>query len=923
MHHPLRSLVLPLVAAALVSPPLAAADTLLPSDAEAWETGEGVAAANAGPAEGGGETVRLTLDMGKERVNWTNARWAVVTYNLKPVDWSDADGLKVTATNDQPRDDVGVYLAVREADGSWYVHPWASDLTQNENTGVARWSDFSTAEYVAPLGGSHFDENDRLDPDAITAVAIGSINPLGVGEVSFTITGLEPVKLDEPKNRDEPITVEVTGKLLDINGTTAIPPGIFGGFNLKEITIGTPSVTIDGKSYPVEDGKITVDGTTHDVNKGKVKIDGKTYGVEGHTKPRTHLYRLAMDKTIDHGGGGGQVRIGDERVPMLINSVGDRTAPPVYLTNKNWESMYQAAGKQAGEMAKESEGKVYIEYWNEPYLNWANINRKAFNPDDYNLDEAKEGGPVVAKSTGETMPHLKWTRDPDAPAFKWYDNRQQFRRGRDEKGNVTMPYAMPYSGWNPPKWRAEAARLNPPDDVKDGETYEADGKTWTAFTPWHVYDETQFTYWSGQGLLKPYIEPAMAYGKALKEAGGDEVVYIVGWGNRPSEDHWAGWERLYKPTVDALADVIDGVNEHDYGGSPIKMAANHEFVTAYGQMKHDNWLYSFNTESGLSADPQAVGDAAGDVNAGGKAVADRAKFRWITAKILHTLEHTPDKTRAIAHFGIGGPWFSDEGEGVALTALKDLRGRLVQVKESDPDLYVVASIDGTDEDAPPDPEDPEGKQKELVVAMFNAGDRVKLVDIVQSAAPAETLFVGEMKMLKVRDDDGLVSEDTRGTLSEPKPTFGSAGTKGTPLQPGELSVTVFPLQGHLATGESQVLHRQSFGSTFLHEVKPAAPLTQTITIDPEHMEGQGGATRAWLRLVVERLGEGEGVAVVNGTQVPLPRAVTPENTPRLLVVPIDPAILKPGENTVEYRTATDHNAGYLLASNSITVERER
>lgn len=905
MTHPPRWL--PLFAAAVLAASTALpAQDVTPLRADAFTGGGDVKIGN---GQGG---LHLSLDLGEGRVNWTNARWAVHEFD-RPADWSKADGLRVSVTTDQPRDDVGVYVAVREKDGSWYIHPWASDLTQKENTGVARFRHFSTADYVAPNGGSHFDENDRLDTDAITAIAIGSINPLGVGDVSFTVTGIEPVRADDTKADAQPVTVEVTGKLLSINGTDSIPPGVFGGFNLKDMTLGTPTVTIDGKTYPVQGGKITVGGTAYDVNKGKVKIDGKEYKAKAETKPRTHIYRLAMDKSIDHGGGGGEIRMGDEKVPMLINSVGDRTAPPVYLTNKNWKSMYESSGKKAGEMAKSADGKVYIEYWNEPYLNWANINRKAFNPDDYNVADAKEGGPVVSNATGEVMPHLKWTRDPDAPAYKWYDNRQQFRRGRDEKGNVTMPYAMPYSNWYPGKWRAEAARLNPPDAVKDGETYEVDGKTYTAFTPWTVYDETQFTFWSGQGLLKPYIDPALAYGKALKEAGGDEVVYIVGWGNRPSEDHWAGWERLYQPTVDALASVIDGVNEHDYGGSPIKMAANHEFITAYGQAKHDKWLYSFNTESGLSADPQAVGDAAEGPDVG-KAVADRAKFRWITAKILHTLENTPDKTRAIAHFGIGGPWFSDEGEGVAITALKDLRGRLVQVKKDDPDLYVVASIDGTDENAPPDPDDPEGNQKELVVAMWNAGEQQKLVFPV-FMFPAG-MQAGKPVMIhtsRERDAAPIVEP-------APAPYDLSRANAAFSLQPQSLMVFVIPLTGDLADSQPRVLHHQSFGSTFLHEVKPAAPLTQTITLDPESMKG---ATRAWLRLVVERLGEGEGIATVNGTRVELPPSVTPENTPRLLVIPIDPAILKPGENSVTYTTASDHNAGYLLAANGITVEREQ
>ena len=677
----------------------------------------------------------FTLSMGDERVNWNHARWAVAEFD-EPIDLSGSNAIRLTVTTDTPRRDAGVYLALREKDGSWYYQPWASDLTQETNTGTAYLRDFTKAEWVAPTGdaGGHFDENSRLDLDQIAAIAIGTVNPLGIGDVSFAITGLEAIQIDDPyaSDRETPARVHVTGKTLDINGTTFVPAGVFGSFNLKEMTVGQTSVQIDGESYRIENGSITVDGEKHNVDKGKVKIDGKTYKVQAETVSRANHYRLAQDKRIDHGGGGGDVGPTDDPITwMVIHSVGDRTAPSPYLTNSNWEKMYQASGAKAGKLAKESDHKVYVEYWNEPYLNWANINRKNFDPGFYNVGEAKEGGEVVSKATGETMPHLRWTRDPGAPAYKWYDDRQQFRRGVDEKGNTTLPYAMPYSGWYPGKWRAAAAEMNPPDDVKDGETYTAkSGKTYTATTPWTVYDQTQFTYWSGQGMLKPYIEPMVAYGKALKAAGGDEVVYIVGWGMRPSEDHWASWNMLYKPTIDAGIEYIDGINEHDYGGLPEKMPAVHEVVTAYGQTEHGKWLYNYNTESGLSTDPQAYPAAASDGGAGDaskEAQANLAKFEWITHKILATLDQTPDKTRSISHFGIGGPWFSDAGEGVALDMLKPLRGRMLRVIENDDDIYALASIDGTD---PRNPR-PEGMGPgpELTIALFNGGDQARTISL--------------------------------------------------------------------------------------------------------------------------------------------------------------------------------------------------
>jgi hypothetical protein len=74
------------------------------------------------PLPGAGKMCEL--DLGKKRVNWTHAKWQVLPLDGVR-DLSGAAGLRIVVTTDQPRGDAGVYVAVREADGSWYEHPWA------------------------------------------------------------------------------------------------------------------------------------------------------------------------------------------------------------------------------------------------------------------------------------------------------------------------------------------------------------------------------------------------------------------------------------------------------------------------------------------------------------------------------------------------------------------------------------------------------------------------------------------------------------------------------------------------------------------------------------------------------------------------------------------------------------------------------
>ena len=591
--------------------------------------------------EGG---IRCTLKLPAKRSNWTSHDWKICKLPAPLKLRGNAIGLVVKTA--KPRIDAGVFLALGEADGSWYCRPWAADLTLPTNRGLARLSEFSPCEWTTPgvPGGKFFDENGQLDPDQVTSIAIGGVSGLGLGTVEFTVTELTDVAADSKPA--VPATLEVTGRFLDVNGTRMLPAGLFGSFNLKEME------------------------------------------VDGQKVRRAQHYRLASDRAI---GGGPPPTPITHTVIQVVG--GDRGAASPRLTTPDWKAAAESEATRIGTGAATTGQTAYVEYYNEPYLNWANKNRRSFNLKYFDESKAVEGGPVAIKHDGTVVPHLRWTRNYDAPPWNWCD-RKDWRRGRDESGKVYSDYAEPTSwGHKMSPWAPET---HPPDNVKDGETYTVNiGRkgqekpvTLTAFTPWYVYDETQFTYWSARGLGMFYNDPMLAFGKALKAAGGNQTVFIAGWGFRPSEDHWAAFDIAFKPTLDAGIRVIDGVCDHDYGGDPVKMDATYEVVCAYGVTAHGKWLYGYNTECSGSPDPQAY------ANAGAEGSPELAGARWVAAKILHALDYVPDKARNFAWFG-GGPFFRDEGEGLALRALINLRGTLLQVHNADPELYVAAAIDGT------------------------------------------------------------------------------------------------------------------------------------------------------------------------------------------------------------------------------------
>ena len=799
--------------------------------------------------------VRFDLDMGTLRTNWNHARWSVAQLS-PPLDLSRCSAVTIRIATQAPTPKAGVYLALKEPDGSWYYATWAANLTRKTNEGVVRFDDLALSEWCSPPGGNHHDENLRFDPDKIAAVAVGCINPFGIGKVSFTLTELKAVSSAGPA--PDVVKTDVTGSFLDVNGTDRIPPGVFGSFCVP------PS--------------------------------------------ERQRCRLGMVRSL-----GGRPRpAGPAEAPqIMIYCHGERTNTAPRLAEARWKENLAAAGKAFGEAAKAAGGTPCAEFWNEPYLNWANYTRVNFHPDCYDETKAVEGGPVHFKSDASVAKHLKWTK-LWKPQYGAWCSRREWRRGRSADGKVFSPMFARPAPWSKRRrdWRPD---LHPPDDVNDGETYTVTIKdrsgekqlTLQALTPWHIVDETQFTYWSGSGMVEIYVPMMLAYGEALKAACPD-ATYIVGWGMRPSEDTWASFRMLYQPTIDAGVRIIDGVDDHDYGGDPTKMAANYEVVTAYGVTRHDKWLTCWNTEQGAQTDPQAYPEADGDLNRSG--IAALIKMRWVSRKLLSLLCHVPDKARAVAHFGYGN-WWDKNGQGTALELLKHLRGRLLHVRCDDALVYVVAAVDGTDPRCPRPKDMPAGK--ELVVAVLNDHPAPRAVALTV-AAPAGTRFTQAafVRRMVVREHLPIVEE-----AGVKWSGSGTAFSLTERIDPHDLRVVRLPLAGEPAE-TAPVKRRQFFGKTILADVTPGAPVKDAVAVDPACLKAAG---RAWIRFVAEKLADGEGAVVLNGRELPLPAAATPENTPQLRLMAIDPAALKP-DNELIVKVADDRHAGFLLGAISIMVE---
>jgi hypothetical protein len=816
------------------------------------------AALNADEVKLPGVGQAFELDMGAKRVNWNYGKWTVLPLQ-KPVDLSKAAGLRITVATEQPRTDAGVYVAVREDDGTWYIHPWAVDLAEKDNTGTALFDDFAEPTWCAPPDGGFQDENGKLDTGKINAIAFGCINPFGVGKVRFTVTAIATVPL---KPGATTTRIEVTGKLLDVNGTAAIPAGVFGGFSVPDGAHAT--------------------------------------------------YRFAMNRALFAGGGFGKTST-DPVTHMMVNCYGDRGQVPPIMTDPNWQTKLRDMATRAATAAKESGKAYYVEWWNEPYLNWSNKNRMLYSWTFFDDGKAQEGGPVHLKSDGSVCPFLKWTKNFDILPGYWLDNRftadgrDNWRRGADKSGKPVSMHAQPFRG--APPGQSYQPGTHPPKDLKDGETYKANvrGKgevELTAMTPWWVYDQTQFTFWSAKGAGKFYNETMLVAGKALK-AVLPETTYIAGWGFRASEDHWAGFDLAYKPTIDYGIEVIDGINDHDYGGDALKMAANYEAVTAYGVTKHKKWLYNYNTETASGADPEAYPG----VDAASRA--DANKFTWTARKLIHLLAVCPDKVRSLAWFGRGERnAFSAGGEGVLFTMLRNLRGKLVQTVCDDPFVYAVAGIDGADPQNPRPDDMPQ--RKELVVCLLNDHQEPRSVEL-NIKAPAGMKFEELIVRRPKFEEGGAISIDEKTT----KPAAADSHAFKETLPGRGIVALTFVLSGQ-EQAKPQVRRKQFFGANMLAAVTADKPVAQSIAIPADDLKN---ARSASVRFVVERLADGEGIVTVNGKDLAMPKAITPDNVTWVRDVAVPVAQLKES-NDLSFKVSSPAHAGYHLVAASILLDLE-
>ncbi len=845
--------------------------------------------------------LKLHFNMGTERVNWNHVRLTLA--ELASVrDLSGYKGLRMVVASPKPRTDVSVSVWLREEDGSWYYMKKAIPLADATNESVLLFDDFAEAEWVAP--GNHMDEDYVFDTSAISHMAIGVVNPLGVGEVDFTVQKIDLLADDRPAL--EPAKVVATGKTLSVNGYEFVPPGLFGGYAPHLPQKFRPGCQRDlyPSTYPRVPAQrhtfIGDDDLTDAVKLAKALTDPQTPAAKRIVGMVSSKRMRGVQRIAKSGKAGRDARnmarglnellrkrglydadafsnvklpadlqakvarIGDLNDTELmrvnrqliglafegliaemgppatelfhLDCLGERKEPAWLLSRSNWREALAGFGRAYAANCQKADYEGYFEFWNEPYLNWAERSRVNYNLKFYNVGDAQEGGPVRVRYGGRTdgpvIPHLKWRK--------------------------------------------------------------VDGK-------WQVYDPTAFSYWSGRGNGWIYDQMLAAVGKAIKDTN-PKVRVLAGWGFRWNEDHWAAWDILYKPTIDRNINWIDGIHEHHYQGDTTAMPGSYEVVAAYGKTRYDKWLPCYNTETNDLIDVPARGFV--DTPAKAAAAKNYRRMVYNLRDILYCVFQTPDKAlgRTVIHWP-----HTEQGSEVCYTMLKNLRGRLIRCETSDPDVWMVASIDGTDPRAMP-PGQPD--RREYVAFVFNDHRSPRTIEVTVEA-PEGTRFSTGVIEKTYRDEKtfqvALLSEKAAGDAT--RRTY-----KITLPERGAWKIAL-PLTGKVPD-EVHLAQQQFFAKEILQDVLPTKTLTASVQVDKDMLARAG---KAWLRLVVENLSDGEGSVEVAGRRIALPKARTADNINRIVLLPVDPKVLD-ASNSLVFRVNEGNFDGYRVDMASIVVE---
>lgn len=609
------------------------------------------------------------------------------------------------------------------------------------------------------------------------------------------------------------VRVEVTGRLIAINDATEIPRGLMGLH---------------------ADAALTVERASD-------------WGVDGFRGidyvPGSRILALGKD---------GKLQAPFKDMAVVVDCMGDRFYSALnFLRDPGFTNYFVRIGSNYAQRCRDVGWKGHAEFWNEPYLNWAERSRANYDPKWYDETKAVDGGPVTIKGWGGPLNHLKWRR-------LW---------AQDENGRID--YMTPV-----------------PEGSKAGDTFKythhlyfkpRGEQTYTVVEKWDVYDPSAPSFWSGKQNWDFYMWMFTPWARAIKETNPD-VQVVAGWDFPWYCDNWKVWELLYKPMIDEGIQWIDGICEHHYGSNTRADAGAYEVAVGYAMARYGKRIRCYNTETAGCEDPAVPGNKHGQATPYGA-------YNFGMRDVIEMWYRCPDKAVARASHGSLTPGWGGGGDEFFFKMLKDVRGRLVETRSGDLNVWPVAALNGTN----------------LALVIFNDTYRSQAVEVVLSSPRGTTFLPGRKVWVEATVEKGPLAFH-----EEPLTAGGVSLSVGMVLPIRSGVKIVLPLAG-VHPNRVERVHRQFFAMDFLQQVKPGTPVYTWVRIDPARIRR---VDRANLKLVLERVRRGEGTVHVNGHKVRIP------DHDWITEVPLDPRWLRP-RTELRFDSSGD---GYGVDAASIVVE---
>ena len=331
--------------------------------------------------------------------------------------------------------------------------------------------------------------------------------------------------------------VFVTGRALEVNGVSQIPCGLFG----------VHATDLDEKT-------------------------AREWGVE--------LVRL-----IHHNPPAKPTRAGSRAdVPANVGEVmdcfWDRYQPARLLHDKGWKANMETLGRAYGEAAKANPAPSLVEFWNEPYLNWATSPAVNYDGAFYDQTDTSIGSKMTLKGEAQPTEFLVW----DKPKLVAVDPERN-----------TVDYLA--SRYIPEKIEGRAPVAGDVWKFRNTLSRRLELRAWGR-------DTTQKSHYSAAQNSLWYCQMFLPFARALKETN-PNVQIIGGWGCHLQDGNWDAWHTLYKPLLDEAYPYLDGLNEHHYGQDTRMVAGAYETVAAYAKTTWNKDLKFYNTEAAARSIPNS------------------------------------------------------------------------------------------------------------------------------------------------------------------------------------------------------------------------------------------------------------------------------------------------------------------------------